>query len=168
MSVDSNLSPGEAYAKYCVYKPPPGYVFKYTNDKKWFWYKTQDDQGNLKYSVGSVKSTSPDGVVTLMPIDGAEPVTFSAKELDGYGVNDGAFDGRADCSELTHLSDASVLENIRLRYMVDCIYVGHSVSLGTYCSTDLLWFVLGSHESLHSIPHLYSWYGPNLQRTTSW
>jgi myosin heavy subunit len=116
------MSVSQAYAKYCQYKPPAGYVFKYTADKKWFWYKSKDEAGDLKYEVGWFKSKGADGMVTLVPIDGAEELQFHEKELDGYGVNDGAFDGRADCSELTHLSDASVLENLRLRYMVDNIY----------------------------------------------
>jgi hypothetical protein len=51
-----------------------------------YWYKTQDADGGLKFEVGSFKEKKADGMVVLMPIDGAESVEFHEKELDGVRV----------------------------------------------------------------------------------
>lgn len=52
-------------------------------------------------------------------------ITLSESEIEGYEMNDQRFDGAEDCAQMTHLSDASVLHNLKVRYDGDCIYVVH-------------------------------------------
>ena len=47
---------------------------------------------------------------------------MTESEIDGYEMNDQRFDGVDDCAQMTHLSDASVLHNLKVRYDNDCIY----------------------------------------------
>lgn len=49
-------------------------------------------------------------------------IVLSESEIDGYEMNDQRFDGVDDCAQMTHLSDASVLHNLKVRYDNDCIY----------------------------------------------
>jgi hypothetical protein len=77
---------GEDYAKYCVYRPPASYVPRYTADKRWYWYKTQDSEGNFKFEIGSFQEKKADGVVVLMPTDRFDPVEYHEEELDGVSV----------------------------------------------------------------------------------
>ena len=62
---------------------------------------------------------------TFVETNRSQPIILSEKELDGYEMNDQKYDGADDCAQMTHLSEASVLHNLKTRYECDCIYVCH-------------------------------------------
>lgn len=75
MSVDANLSVGDAYTKYLVWKPKPGQVFEYATDKRWYWVKKPGTK-EIEYLVAEYKSVDANKNVTLLP-KGSVDVCFS-------------------------------------------------------------------------------------------
>jgi len=136
-TIDAHLSVGDAYNKYCVWKAKPGHVFQFTADKKWYWLKKYRDvvdeeakalgrdekKKEVYYVVGELKGIdAKTKMATFVEKGSVDEMQYPERHIEAYRVNDGSFDGKDDCAQLTHLSDASVLHNLRVRFDCDVIY----------------------------------------------
>jgi myosin heavy subunit len=128
-TIDSKLTVGEAYNKYLVWKQRPGTVFEFATNKKWYWVK-KPNSTQVEFLIAELKSLE-NKKATLLPKASADvcsslfvsssltaqTIALSEAEIDGYEMNDQRFDGVDDCAQMTHLSDASVLHNLKVRWI---------------------------------------------------
>ena len=84
------------------------------NDKQSVWCKDAE-QGYVK---GEVQGTEG-GKLKVKFGDGSSVLVA---EKDTEPANPGKFDGVVDCSDLSHLNNATVLHNLRVRYAEDLIH----------------------------------------------
>lgn len=72
-------------------------------------------------------------------------------------VNPAKFDKADDMAELTHLNEASVVHNLRMRYQADLIYVSTECCLEKIAAdlkADLLWALPRDNQSILSTAYL--------------
>ena len=87
------------------------------SDKKYIWVQKSKDT----YVPGEVLSDKGDKLVARD--NEANEVTIDCKDRDMIAwINPPKFDGVDDCAELSYLSEAAVLHNLRKRYESDMIY----------------------------------------------
>ena len=80
-----------------------------------------------------------------------------------------------DVTGMTYLNDASVLWNLKTRYVAQLIYVSGNAFWRIWCQQenlkllenkiifpDLLWFVLRCHQPLQALPHLHQHRGQDV------
>jgi myosin heavy subunit len=99
------------YERYLQYNVNVGYKLQ---EKSSVWVKDQQE-GYLK---GEVLS-SEGGKLKVKFGDGS---SVMVNEKDTEPSNPGKFDGVIDCAELSHLNNATVLHNLRVRYAEDLIH----------------------------------------------
>jgi hypothetical protein len=63
-------------------------------------------------------------------------------------MNPPKFDRVEDMAELTHLNEASVVHNLKSRYVTNLIYVIYFLTL------DVLWSLLRDHQPLQATSYL--------------
>jgi len=87
------------------------------SDKKYIWVQKSKDT----YVPGEVIKDSGDKIVARD--NEANEINVDAKDRDMIAwINPPKFDGVDDCAELSYLSEAAVLHNLRKRYESDMIY----------------------------------------------
>lgn len=120
----------EIYQKYLKYHQGEAFLFgkkgncislhknsfqKGFDDKKFVWVAVAKDE----YTPAEIISESG-GKLTVRTQKGDE-ITVEKEKAEF--VNPPKFDGVEDCAELSYLSEAAVLHNLRKRYEADIIYV---------------------------------------------
>ena len=108
---------------------------------------------------GTIDSTEGDKVTVTIGKDEKKVL----KKDQVQQVNPPKFERCEDMSNLTYLNEASVLHNLKARYVSKLIYVSSRdgvIILQTYFSfvcflADLLWPVLRGRQSLQEVPHLH-------------
>jgi len=117
-AADAHLSADakNVYSKYLKYHQGESFLFgKGTfSENKFLWVATDKDN----YTSGEITGESG-GKYNVRLSDGTE--TTVAKDKADF-INPPKFDGAEDCAELSNLSEAAVLYNLRKRYDVDIIY----------------------------------------------
>ena len=111
------LTPREIYNRYLVYPTGEAFAFGKSSfsDNKFVWIQTSKD----KYTTGEV--TGEQGGKVIARSQEGEEYAIDKNNVD-Y-LNPPKFDGAEDCAELSHLSEAAVLHNLRKRYNQNIIYV---------------------------------------------
>jgi len=102
------------YDKYCKYPKDSGFSVSTYGDKKMAWAPDKE----AGFIPAEVLSTS--GGVCVVRTEKGDEVKI--KEDVICLMNPPKFDGVEDCAELSHLSEATVLHNLRKRYERDVIY----------------------------------------------
>ena len=100
------------YVKYLKFNPanqPVGWA-----EKKWVWVPHKPEG----FVAGEV--LKDDGKKISVRLGTGEEITTDTDKLSS--MNPPKFDGSEDCAELSHLNEASVLHNLRVRYDHDLIY----------------------------------------------
>jgi myosin heavy subunit len=106
----------EIYTKYLVYKQEELLVGKSTfAENKFAWVMIAKD----KYASGEIVGENGNKLTLRIP-NGDE---FQIEKDKVEYMNPPKFDGANDCAELSYLSEAAVLDNLRKRYDRDIIYV---------------------------------------------
>jgi hypothetical protein len=90
-------------------------IFIGFDDKKFVWIAVAKDE----YTPAEILSESG-GKLTVRTQKGDE---LTVEREKAEFVNPPKFDGVEDCAELSYLSEAAVLHNLRKRYEADIIYV---------------------------------------------
>ena len=107
----------EIYNKYLKYATGETFLFGKGNfeQNKWVWVTVGKDKYTsgevLKQDAKKITARTPEGDELSIDVEKAE------------WMNPPKFDGVEDCAELSHLSEAAVLHNLRKRYESDIIYV---------------------------------------------
>jgi len=99
------------YERYLQYNVNVGYKLQ---EKTNVWVK-DEKEGYIK---GEVQSNEG-GKLKVKFGDGSSVVV---NEKDTEPANPSKFDGVIDCSDLSHLNNATVLHNLRVRYAEDLIH----------------------------------------------
>jgi myosin protein heavy chain len=103
------FSKEEEYMQYLKFRDPPGYTFAWTADKENVW--VPDNQGSFEHAIVKRK----DAKFYVVEVQSSKnEKTFPIADV--HHMNNRQFDGREDCSDLPHLSLASVLHNLHVRY----------------------------------------------------
>jgi len=106
----------EIYNKYLVYPTGEAFAFGKTSfsDNKFVWIQTSKD----KYTTGEVIGEQG-GKIIARSQEGEE---YAIEKATADYLNPPKFDGAEDCAELSNLSEAAVLHNLRKRYNNIIIY----------------------------------------------
>lgn len=108
------------FDKYIIFNLPAG-IFQVAADKKYYWYidpKCEKDESTQQlYATGELVSKTEDSVT----ING-EGGKITVPIEKAFERNPGRFDGENDCANLSHLSEATVMYNPKLRYFSDVIH----------------------------------------------
>jgi len=106
----------EIYNKYLVYPTGEAFAFGKTSfsDNKFVWIQTSKD----KYTTGEVIGEQG-GKIIARSQEGEE---YAIEKATADYLNPPKFDGAEDCAELSNLSEAAVLHNLRKRYNNNIIY----------------------------------------------
>lgn len=116
----------EIYNKYLVYKQDEMLVGKSTfAENKYAWVMVAKD----KYTSAEIVGENGNKF-TLRASNGDE---FQIEKDKIEYMNPPKFDGVNDCAELSYLSEAAVLDNLRKRYERDIIYVSYESSSPLTC-----------------------------------
>lgn len=111
-----NKEARDIYNKYLVFSQGEAFNFgKQTfSDNKFVWVQVSKD----KYTTGEVIDEK--GNKLIVRAGDGEDVQIEKDKADF--LNPPKFDGVPDCAELSNLSEAAVLHNLRMRYQKDIIY----------------------------------------------
>jgi len=112
----AKLKTRDEFWDYLKYQDPPGYTFQWAEGKENVWVADEKTGG---YIHGFVKRRDPRNTTVEIVGSGQDKMVST---LDLMNMNNRTFDGRDDCSDLPHLSVASVMHNLRLRYSSHIIY----------------------------------------------
>jgi len=112
----ASVDPRTDYETFLVYRPPRDVKFKQA-DKKYLWIK---DKKSGSYLQAEVIDESDDTIIVArIQETGVEEMV---EKEEAHFLNPAKFDGVNDCAQLSHLSEASVLYNLKLRYDANIIY----------------------------------------------
>ena len=115
----ANASQGarEIYNKYLKYHQGEAFLFKKGEEskKQYLWVAVAKDE----YTTAEVITENSAKFIVRTPK--GDEVEIEKDKADF--VNPPKFDGVEDCAELSYLSEAAVLHNLRKRYEADIIYV---------------------------------------------
>lgn len=121
--------------------------------KKWVWVADKE----LGYLAAYVVKEQGDKLVVNLA-DGTEERTVNINSTEK--MNPPKFDRAEDMADLTHLNEASVVHNLKLRYQSNLIYVIHCLYTLT---VDLLRPLLGRSQPVQTSSALHRRHGKALQ-----
>jgi myosin heavy subunit len=102
-------SKAEDFMTYLKFSDPPGYTFAWVPDKENVWIP--DGKGSFEHAIVKRKDAK---FYTVEVQSTKNEKTVSIPDVQH--MNNKQFDGREDCSDLPHLSLASVMHNLDIRY----------------------------------------------------